>query len=70
MNLIILCKKLRSPNGTKLFTFEILLPHKYLLYPANSSSPPSPDNATLTFFLVNLLNKKVGIADESNEVSQ
>ena len=38
---------------------------KYLLYPPNNSSPPSPDKATETWDFASLETKRVGICDES-----
>src|SRR5438270_368149 len=37
----------------------------YLLYPANTSSPPSPERATVTCLRVYLLKIKVGMEEES-----
>ena len=41
----------------------------YLGYPPNNSSAPSPEIATLTFFLAKLDNKKVGICEGSEKGS-
>ena len=43
----------------------IVFDHRYLLYPPNSSSPPSPDKHTLTWLLVSFDINIVGIWEES-----
>src|SRR5574337_781631 len=41
-------KSFRIGIGTRDTCFQILPPQKYRLYPAKSSSPPSPESATVT----------------------
>src|SRR5262249_5395755 len=55
----------RSRRGTRLTAPASRFAQKYRLYPANSSSPPSPDNATVTCLRVNSQTRQVGICDES-----
>ena len=47
------------PNN--LCNLLILDAQKYLGYPPKNSSPPSPERATVTYFLANLHKKYVGI---------
>ena len=41
--------------------FSKFFKYKYLLYPQNISSPPSPERATVIFFLANSDKINVGI---------
>ena len=62
---IISALKLLKENGNFFNIDQTVGPKKYLLYPPNSSSPPSPDKATETSDLASLETKRVGICDES-----
>ena len=52
---------LLNGNGIQEIYFHTFSPQKYLLYPANISSPASPDKATVTFSFAILDTRYVGI---------
>ena len=56
--------------GVILKPFHNLSANRYLLYPQNNSSPPSPERLTVTWRLAREETKNVGIWDASAKGSQ